>query len=153
MVRDRLPEAHGRTRRNLCSSPSGAGDLFFFETPTQFSFSSPRARFRPQKHFRTSPLNMLAGIDSGALSERVERSDAEKQVRTIIKKDPDSWNAHGLLGWIAICRAGSEFGSKRPRREAFLKRFRAPDSERFDGSGTTGYFSRPRPPISILTGC
>src|SRR3984957_12085762 len=103
MVRDRLPEAHGRTRRNLCSSPSGAGDLFFFETPTQFSFSSPRARFRPQKHFRTSPLNMLAGIDSGARSEGVKRWDPEKKGRTIIKKAQLPGNAHGLPEWIAFC--------------------------------------------------
>jgi hypothetical protein len=32
-------------------------------------------------------------------------------------------------------------------------RFRARNGERFDGSGTTGQFSSPRPPISLLVGC
>jgi hypothetical protein len=60
------------------------------------------------------------------------REDAETAARELVV-ERESWDA-----WGESLGAVDRFESKRPRREAVLKRFRARDSERFDGSGTTG---------------
>jgi hypothetical protein len=73
---------------------------------------------------------LLGQALQGQASRREEAETAASKELVVIQ---ESWAV-----WEESLGAVDRFGSKRPRREAFLMRFRARDSERFDGSGTTG---------------
>jgi hypothetical protein len=80
---------------------------------------------------RNRPALMPNGrLVLGPASRREDRETAAFKELNIKQ---ESWAA-----WGESLRAVDSFESKRPRREAFLILSRTRNSERFDGSGTTG---------------